>query len=113
MIATYLTDHKEGLGNHEFDDLILSSSSPCHPSPSSPPPLLPFPSIFTLSCLCPCPSQGSAGPPVDLEGVALTEEQRQRCRGGLDEPQMRMLKAQVGPALLAQAVRSSSLRAKR
>ncbi len=39
--------------------------------------------------------QGLAGPPVDLEGVALTEEQRELCRGGLDEPQMRMLKAQV------------------
>ena len=35
---------------------------------------------------------------MDLEGVALTGEQRELCRGGLDERQLRMLKAQVRPA---------------
>ena len=39
---------------------------------------------------------GYAGPPVALRGEApLTEEQLQRCSGGLDERQLRMLKAQV------------------
>ena len=39
--------------------------------------------------------QGCAGPPVDLEGVSLSEEQREKCHCGLDERQLRMLKAQV------------------
>ncbi len=39
--------------------------------------------------------QGCAGPGVDLDGVALSPEQRELCRGGLDERQLRMLKAQV------------------
>ena len=39
--------------------------------------------------------QGCAGPVADLEGVHLTAEQRERCRGGLDERQLQMLKAQV------------------
>jgi YD repeat-containing protein len=38
---------------------------------------------------------GCAGPPVDLRGQVLTEEQRHNCTGGLDERQLRMLKAQV------------------
>ncbi len=39
--------------------------------------------------------KGCAGPPVDLRGVALTEAQRELCRGGLDAAQLRALKAQV------------------
>jgi hypothetical protein len=39
--------------------------------------------------------QGCAGPPVDLEGVALSEAQRELCRGGLEERQLRKLKALV------------------
>jgi serine/threonine protein kinase len=38
---------------------------------------------------------GCAGPPVDLEGAALTTEQQRLCSQGLDERQLRMLKAQV------------------
>ena len=40
--------------------------------------------------------RGFAGPVVDLD-VALTEEQRRHCAGGLDEPQLRMIKAMVNP----------------
>mmetsp|Transcript_16498 Transcript_16498/g.44884 ORF Transcript_16498/g.44884 Transcript_16498/m.44884 type:complete len:1970 (+) Transcript_16498:1-5910(+) len=39
--------------------------------------------------------KGFAGPPVDLEGVALTEEQRSVCGGGMLQAQLQMLKAQV------------------
>ena len=40
--------------------------------------------------------KGCAGPPVDIDSVALTPEQRARCaREGLDERQLRHLKAQV------------------
>mmetsp|Transcript_36462 Transcript_36462/g.96007 ORF Transcript_36462/g.96007 Transcript_36462/m.96007 type:complete len:181 (+) Transcript_36462:6998-7540(+) len=38
--------------------------------------------------------RGYAGPPVDLEGVSLSPEQRLRCQSGLDEVQLKMLKAQ-------------------
>jgi hypothetical protein len=39
--------------------------------------------------------KGCAGPPVDLRGEVLSEEQRERCRGGLDTAQLAALKAQV------------------
>mmetsp|Transcript_75728 Transcript_75728/g.202691 ORF Transcript_75728/g.202691 Transcript_75728/m.202691 type:complete len:719 (-) Transcript_75728:344-2500(-) len=39
--------------------------------------------------------RGYSGPPVNLEGVSLTAEQKLRCQGGLDEEQLKMLKAQV------------------
>ena len=40
------------------------------------------------------------GPGVELEGVRLSQEQRELCHGGLDERQLRMLKAQVLSATL-------------
>ena len=39
--------------------------------------------------------EGYAGPPVSLDGIDLSVEQRARCSLGLDERQLRMLKAQV------------------
>jgi serine/threonine protein kinase len=39
--------------------------------------------------------KGCAGPPSELGGVTLTEEQKSNCRCGLDERQLRMLKAEV------------------
>ena len=39
--------------------------------------------------------KGFAGPAVELEGVRLTDAQRAACGGGLDERQIRMLRAQV------------------
>ena len=39
--------------------------------------------------------KGYSGPPAALGGVMLTEEQKFLCRGGLDERQLRMLKAEV------------------
>ena len=38
---------------------------------------------------------GCAGPPVDVGGWELTEEQRARCGEGLDARQLAMLRAQV------------------
>jgi len=42
--------------------------------------------------------RGYAGPPVDIEDPVLSvlsPEQRQRCQGGLDEEQLKMIKAMV------------------
>mmetsp|Transcript_37138 Transcript_37138/g.98782 ORF Transcript_37138/g.98782 Transcript_37138/m.98782 type:complete len:187 (-) Transcript_37138:1103-1663(-) len=39
--------------------------------------------------------KGYAGPPVDLEEVTLTEDQRRLCRGGVGDLQLAMMKAQV------------------
>ena len=39
--------------------------------------------------------KGSTGPPVDLAGVQLSEEQKQRCAEGFDKKQLEMLKAEV------------------
>ena len=44
--------------------------------------------------------KGYAGPAVDEDGVTLTAEQREWCRtGGLDERQLRMLKAIVSNSM--------------
>ena len=39
--------------------------------------------------------KGYSGPPVNLAGVDLTKEQKAHCLSGLDEQQLRMIKAQV------------------
>eukprot|EP00292_Cryptomonas_paramecium_P002636 CAMPEP_0113722472 /NCGR_PEP_ID=MMETSP0038_2-20120614/37772_1 /TAXON_ID=2898 /ORGANISM="Cryptomonas paramecium" /LENGTH=2376 /DNA_ID=CAMNT_0000651725 /DNA_START=109 /DNA_END=7236 /DNA_ORIENTATION=+ /assembly_acc=CAM_ASM_000170 len=39
--------------------------------------------------------RGFAGPAVELDGEPLTSEQHMRCQSGLDEEQLRMLKAMV------------------
>ncbi len=39
--------------------------------------------------------KGCAGPPADIGGYELAAEQRARCREGLDERQVAMLRAQV------------------
>ena len=39
--------------------------------------------------------KGCAGPPVNIDGVELTLDQRACCLGGLDEQQLKMMKAQV------------------
>jgi hypothetical protein len=40
--------------------------------------------------------RGFAGPAVELDCMPLTNAQRELCGRGLDERQLRMLKAQVG-----------------
>ena len=55
--------------------------------------------------------QGCAGPSADLEGTVLTAEQREKCKGGLDERQLRMLKAQASsqPAIYVLALSAARL----